>query len=248
MSEINSFATLGIPNSLSERSQPASKSVSVNTMYKKPGAGPIPCLFPHMRMLILKYPCSLGHHMKPLPGIIAEVFVLAVLLTGSRAVPAGLYFGLYVVLVQLLSPLLIHCPAHYVVGTAGGIKFRELRFGRTSLVRVLPANLRKIASLIPILTLATEKHTVSKATPRKAAAMFAAGAVASAGSPLLIAAVATLAEPFVYSAFAWVVAIGYLLFDVVFSPRGGDLMRAAEVLKPSRLGGRNTRAADPSAM
>ncbi|MDG6938247.1 MAG: hypothetical protein JRN42_06890 [Nitrososphaerota archaeon] len=172
--------------------------------------------------------------MKPLPGIVAEIFALAVLLAASRAVPAGPYFGLYVVLAQLLSTFLIHCPAHYVVGAAGGIRFRELRFGRTSLARVLPASLGKVASLIPILTLSTEKRTLSQATRRSAAAMFAAGVVASVGSPLLIAAAATLAEPFVYSAFAWVVALGYLLFDVVFSPRSGDLMRAAEALKPPR--------------
>ena len=61
--------------------------------------------------------------------------------------------------------------------------------------------------------------------------MYAAGAVASMGSALLIAVAATLAEPVPYSVPAWAIALGYLLFDILFSPRSGDLMRSKRALK-----------------
>lgn len=186
--------------------------------------------------------------MKPLTGVISEAFLLVVLLAASRTVPPGVLFGLYVVVVQLLSTYLIHCPAHYVVGTIGGIKFREIRLGRTSLVQALPARLGKVASAMPILTLSTEKRTLSRASRRRAAAMFAAGAVASTSSPLLIAAALTLTEPIAYSILAWIIAFAYLSFNVIFSPKAGDLRRAREVLKSSRQSSQSTTTSAPPTM
>ena len=163
----------------------------------------------------------------------AEVVALAVLLAASKIMPAGLLFGLYVLAAQLLASYLVHCPAHYVVGTLMGIRFRRIRLGLTSLVRALPPTLGRAVRLMPVLTLSTEKDSVSQAPRKGASAMYAAGTVASAGSVLMIAAAATLVEPLTYSALAWIVAVGYLLFDIVFSPKSGDLMRARRALRPS---------------
>ena len=63
--------------------------------------------------------------------------------------------------------------------------------------------------------------------------MFASGTVASVSSAIAIAIAATLAEPPVYAALTWAVAVGYLIFDAVFSPRSGDLMRAR--LSPEKV-------------
>jgi hypothetical protein len=170
--------------------------------------------------------------MRPLYGISLEVgaFLLLTLLT--LAVPGGLVFGIYVVMLELASTYLLHCPGHYLVGTALGIRFTRLRLGRTTLARVLPPRAAGLAKAFPILSLSTDKKTLAAASKYGASAMYASGTVASVASALVIAAVSTFAEPFASSAVAWLVAIGYLVFDVVFSPKSGDLMRARAALRP----------------
>ena len=60
--------------------------------------------------------------------------------------------------------------------------------------------------------------------------MYASGTAASCASALVIALIATWAEPLAYSAIAWSLAVAYLLFDLAFSPRSGDLSRARAAL------------------
>ncbi len=169
--------------------------------------------------------------MKPLPGVAAEVVALSVMLASASAVPAGPSFAVYIIVMQLLSTYLIHCPTHYLLGTFAGIRFRDIRFRRTSLARAFPTRARRFVGLLPTLTLSTAKPSMARASRRGIAAMYAAGAVASMGSALLLAVAATLAEPVPYSAPAWAIALGYLLFDIVFSSRSGDLMRSKKALK-----------------
>jgi hypothetical protein len=61
--------------------------------------------------------------------------------------------------------------------------------------------------------------------------MYASGTVASAGSTLVIATFASLVEPFTYEFLALLSALAYLVFDIVFSPKSGDLMRARTALR-----------------
>ncbi|HEY6283844.1 MAG TPA: hypothetical protein VIW22_07970, partial [Nitrososphaerales archaeon] len=63
-----------------------------------------------------------------------------------------------------------------------------------------------------------------------AAAMYASGTVASVSSAFVIAGVATTTEAFLPAVIAWLFAIGYLMFDVVFSPKSGDIMKARAAL------------------
>jgi hypothetical protein len=163
---------------------------------------------------------------RPAVGVLVELVVFVVVLSLGTFVPAGLSLALYVVIAQLTATYLIHCPAHYLVGSALGIRFREMRIGRTALARVLPVRLAGIARLVPVLSLSTQRDSIVNVSKRRAAAMYASGTVASVSSAIAIAAVATSAEPLTYAALAWAVAVGYLLFDAVFSPRSGDLMRA----------------------
>ena len=164
--------------------------------------------------------------MRPAMGVLAELVVLAVVLGLGTFVPAGLPFALYVVIAQFVATYLVHCPAHYLVGAALGIRFRGMRIGRTTLARVLPGRLGGIARLVPVLSLSTQRDSLVNVSKRRAAAMYASGTVASVSSAIAIAIVATSAEPLAYEALAWAVAVGYLLFDTLFSPRSGDLMRA----------------------
>lgn len=159
-------------------------------------------------------------------GVLAELVVLAAALGLGTFVPAGLTFALYVVFAQLVATYLVHCPAHYLVGAALGIRFRKIRMGRMTLARVLPGRLAGVARLVPVLALSAEKDSLAKVSNRRAAVMYTSGTVASVSSAIAIAIAATSAEPPVYAALAWAVAVGYLIFDAVFSPRSGDLMRA----------------------
>jgi hypothetical protein len=168
-------------------------------------------------------------------GVLLELLALASILLFSLLVPAGLPLGLYVVFAQLMATYLVHCPAHFGVGTVVGVRFRELRLGRTTLARVLPIRAKSFARLLPVLTLRVDRSSLTHVSRGGLAAMYASGTVASAGSAAVIACAATLREQPSYALMAWAVAVTYLAFDVVFSPKGGDLMRAKAALAASPL-------------
>jgi hypothetical protein len=169
--------------------------------------------------------------MKPVLGILVEVVALSAIMVGVLLIPSGLTFAFYVIIAELAATYLVHCPAHYIVGRVVGIRFRKIRFGQTTLARVLPARFAGLARLVPILTLSTDKASLAQTSKGSAAAMYASGTVASVSAAFVIAGVATATEAFLPAAVAWLVAIGYLMFDVVFSPRSGDIMKARAALR-----------------
>ncbi len=168
--------------------------------------------------------------MRPSIGVLAELAALAAILILGRLVPQGLPFGLYVVIAELAATYLVHCPAHYLVGVLVGIRFRRIGFGRTALAKVLPGRFSALAKVLPVLTLSTVKSSLMGVPRSKVALMYAAGTVASVSIALAIATVATTVEPIAYSSVAWVAAFGYLVFDLVFSPKSGDFARARAAL------------------
>ncbi len=162
-------------------------------------------------------------------GIAAELLALAGVLLLAAWIPAGLPSALYLVLAQLMATYLVHCPAHFVVGAAVGVRFRGLRLGRTTLARALPAELKGFARLLPVLSLSIDRESSVRASRLRFAAMYVSGTVASVGSAVAIAAGSTLAGQH-YPLLAWAVAVAYLGFDVLFSPKSGDLKRARTAL------------------
>jgi hypothetical protein len=168
--------------------------------------------------------------LRPIVVISVEVAIFTGIVAGSPFVPPGLLFAIYVIIAQGAGTYLVHCPAHYIVGRVVGINFRTIRFGRTTLARVLPSRFAGLARLVPILTLSTEKASLAKASKGRAAAMYVSGTIASVCSAFVIAGVATVSESSFPAAVAWLVAIGYLAFDVVFSPRAGDISKARAAL------------------
>jgi hypothetical protein len=163
-------------------------------------------------------------------GVLLEIIALAGFLLLSLWLPAGLPLGVYLVFVQLMATYLVHCPAHFVVGMAVGVRFRELRLGKTTLERALPNRLKGLARRLPILTLVTDRSSLVKVSRRRLAAMYASGTVVSTASAFAIAAASTPVEQPTYFLLAWTFAIAYLAFDVMFSPKSGDLKRARAVL------------------
>jgi hypothetical protein len=168
--------------------------------------------------------------MRPAAGVLVELLGLTILLSVSALIPEGVAFGIYVIAAELLATYLVHCPAHYIVGTMVGIRFQRMRLGRTTLARALPPRLSPLARLLPVLTLSTDKDTLRGVAKRKVALMYWAGTVASVSAALAIAFAATPQELPTYAALAWLVALGYLAFDVAFSPKSGDLSRACAAL------------------
>jgi hypothetical protein len=164
-------------------------------------------------------------------GVLLEVAVLGAILGAGRLIPSGIPFAIFVVASQLAATYLTHCPAHYMVGAIVGIRFGSIRRGRTTLAKVLTGKLAGLAGVIPILTLSTVKNSLTGKSRVRVASMYAAGTFASVTSAFVIAAAATWMEAPTYAALAWAVALGYLAFDVVFSPRSGDLMKARAALR-----------------
>jgi hypothetical protein len=164
-------------------------------------------------------------------GVVAELLALACILALAAFVPGGFAFGVYVIAAELLTTYLVHCPAHYIVGAILGVRFRSISKGRTTLARALPQGIAGFARALPILTLRISEDPARRVSNGRLASMFVAGTAASCASAFVIALLATPVDTLFFAALAWAVAIGYLLFDVVFSPKSGDLARARRALR-----------------
>jgi hypothetical protein len=164
--------------------------------------------------------------MRPILGVLLELAALSLVLAALMEVPAGIPFAVYVVVAEFLATYLVHCPAHYLIGTLMGIRFRLMRSSRTTLGRALPPRFSAMANLFPVLTLSTDRSSLQVVSKSRRALMYEAGTVASVSAAFIISAGATFAEPLVYAVPAWVVAIAYLGFDIRFSPKSGDFARA----------------------
>jgi hypothetical protein len=165
--------------------------------------------------------------MRPALGVTLELIALAMAVFAARVLADWYPFSILILLVaQALATVLIHCPAHYIVGRALGISFRSIRLGRTSVSRVLPASLKRIGSLLVVFTLSVDPVSKKLASPMKLRAMYLAGVTGSVGSAVTFAFAVSQTGNYVAGAVLWVFAIAYLASDVLFSPRAGDLMRA----------------------
>ncbi len=170
--------------------------------------------------------------MRPVLGVSLEVAVLTLAMMIAPWVPAGLVYVLYVLIAEFLATYLIHCPAHYVVGRLVGLRFSNIRLGRTTLVNALPARFKPLARFLPILTLSTDKASLTSVSKSRIRAMYLSGTIASSGSALVIAAAVTYSGAPLAATLSWVLAAGYFIFDLVFSPRSGDVMRARAARRP----------------
>lgn len=165
--------------------------------------------------------------MRPLFGVVLELVALfSVLLAGSAL--AGWYplSILVLLLAQVLTTVLVHCPAHYFVGRALGIRFSRMRLGHTTISRALPPSLRRIGSLLIVFTLSLDRESKKHSSPRRLRAMFLAGVTASVGSAVTFAYAVSLTGNLVTGVVSWAFAIVYLASDVLLSPKAGDMMRA----------------------
>lgn len=167
--------------------------------------------------------------MRPAIGIALELLALAALPAVWPLVPHGILGIAYLLVAQGLSTYLVHCPAHYLVGVSLGIRFRGVKLGHTTLAKALPAGIGSLVRLIPIISLSVERLSLKQVSKGRAKAMYLSGVVASCGSAFVIAGLSLFsADPEAIAATS-LFAAGYLAFDLVFSPRSGDMARAAKL-------------------
>ncbi len=170
--------------------------------------------------------------MRPITGILLELLVLAGFLGLSPLVPGGILRIFYLLLAQFLTTYLVHCPAHYLVGKSLGISFRALRVGRTTLAKALPPRLGALAQFAPILTLSADKKSLEDVPVARVKAMYLSGVVVSCSSAIIIATSVTFSGDIMLTSLGWTFALGYLAFDIVFSPKSGDVARARKFQRP----------------
>lgn len=168
--------------------------------------------------------------MKPAVGVVLELVVLITAVVSVGLFPAGGVVGaILLLLAQAVTTFLIHCPAHFVVGSLLGMKFRKISLGQTTIVNVLPALVKPIGRLLPIPYLSIDRGSLKATSPRRLKAMYLSGVVASVGSGLVFAASVTLKGSLLATTLTWIFAIAYLSSDAVASPKTGDVMRARRV-------------------
>jgi len=140
---------------------------------------------------------------------------------------------LILVVTQALATLLVHCPAHYLVGSILGIKFSRMTLGRSTLVRALPPSIRGLGSVLLVFSLSVDKESRRTASLASLRVMYLSGVVGSIGTAFAFALLVTLSGGVLATFLSWLFAAAYLLSDMVLSPRSGDLMRARAVVKRS---------------
>jgi hypothetical protein len=172
--------------------------------------------------------------MRALLGVVLELAALAIVLYAASALANWYPFSvLALLLAQALTTVLVHCPAHYIVGRLLGIRFSGIRLGRSTAARALPASLRQVGSLLVVFTLGVDPESKKNAAASKLRAMFMAGVTGSVASAVTFAYWVSLAGYYTAGIVTWVFALAYLASDIVFSPKVGDLMRARAAMSGS---------------
>ncbi|MDV3293931.1 MAG: hypothetical protein LYZ70_06640 [Nitrososphaerales archaeon] len=173
--------------------------------------------------------------MKPVFGVFLELTALMILFAVVLRVVIPLPFTIVFILVaQALATVLIHCPAHYLVGRFLGISFRTIKLGPSTLSRVLPPSMRRVGHILVVPSLYVDARSKRTAAPDRLRAMYMAGIVGSVGAGIMFALLVSLTGSFLASLLTWLFALGYLVSDLILSPRSGDLLRAKAAMAPER--------------
>jgi hypothetical protein len=169
--------------------------------------------------------------MRPLPAVVLQLVALTIVAYTASVLASWYPLSILVLLLaQAVTTILVHCPAHYVVGRTLGIRFSRMKLSRSSGVRLLPSWLRRIGSLLVVFTLTVDPVSRKSASPKRLKAMFLAGVSASLGSAVMFALAVSLVGNYVAAIVTWLFAVGYLASDIKFSSEAGDVMRARAIM------------------
>ncbi|MEM2883056.1 MAG: hypothetical protein QXY08_00560 [Nitrososphaerales archaeon] len=175
----------------------------------------------------LTYPLHLFNTLQ----IIGLILASELLITASTLTPPLSY------ILALLSWILYwftpHGLAHYLVGKVLGIRFSHYFIGLSNLYRLkfIPTQLKL---MLLTLGIKTESKSLSAASPRAKATMYAAGAVASMAlpftTPIYLLYVGLFNEGVVFLTLSILSAV----FSIYFSFRAGDLWKATRALSKEK--------------
>jgi hypothetical protein len=171
-------------------------------------------------------------------GMVLEAFAiaLAVLLLLVFRIP-GLPGVLALLLAQGVILYAVHCPSHYAVGRLLGIKFSGLAVGPSALRKSSSRVIRLIGERAVTPVLIVDRASLARVSPLRRKAMFYSGVTASTVAPFLVALYASLTGDPLATLATLIVAIGYLIFNIFYSPRTGDVYRARLLGGSSPQGG-----------
>ena len=124
-----------------------------------------------------------------------------------------------------------HGLAHFLVGRIVGVRFRYYTFNKSSISKLKLPILPGLASKLVVLTLKVDRGSFQLVSRGRRCAMFASGALASMLLPF-ISAFASLGHlPIFLSEILLAFSILNFVFDLYYSPRAGDILRARNALQ-----------------
>ena len=121
-----------------------------------------------------------------------------------------------------------HDLAHHIVGRIVGVGFRYYFLGRSSITRLSLPIASNLLRVVPVLGLKIDKSSLKSASPNKARAMYASGAISSMFLPwIVIPAGFSVSLP--VGILLTILTIANVVFTLYFSPQVGDIHQARMV-------------------
>lgn len=124
-----------------------------------------------------------------------------------------------------------HCLAHYLVGMGLGVRFSHYFLGKSSLVKLGLPIASAAMERVPVLGIKVDRRSLDRVSPLRQAVMFASGAAASMVLPATCVIFALDRAPLWVAALLAALTAGNVLFTLYFSPKVGDLSKAARAWK-----------------
>lgn len=124
-----------------------------------------------------------------------------------------------------------HGLAHYLVGRIVGARFRDYTLSKSSISKLKLPILPVLASRLIVLTLRVDRGAFHLVSRGRRCAMFASGALASMILPFISALTSFGHLPIFLSEVLLAFSVLNFLFDLYYSPRAGDILRARNALQ-----------------
>jgi len=121
-----------------------------------------------------------------------------------------------------------HDLSHHIIGRIFGVGFRYYFLGRSTITRLSLPIASNLLRMVPVLGLKIDKSSLKSASPNKARAMYASGAISSMFLPWLVIPTGFLVGLPV-GILLTILTIANVVFTLYFSPRVGDLHHARMV-------------------
>jgi hypothetical protein len=131
---------------------------------------------------------------------------------------------------QALLLYFSHCPAHFLIGTIFGIRFRYMLFSRSALAKTGGPLLGTVGKYLFTFVIVIDRSSLRSVSKIRIAAMHYAGTVTSMVLPFLVSLISLAHDDSATFMVSLVLALANVGFTLNFSPRTGDISRARAAL------------------